>query len=346
VLCPVFGFPIPVFKTQPMKNFQDNLDQDLINKPTADQPSRKGSLLKRSLRSLQKFSLLWVLGLATIAIMLLLWQGRSWLQQLPGTPLPVFWLEGSPSPKKLPDKTKVYEQSLAQQARQRWQQRSAQVTASPWSINYRQVEDTAQQVQDIVGTLPDSSAVQVVERQQNVQEQSLRRKPRRVASRKQQTNQVKPSTDTLVTGLFQTIHAAAPAVADAFVACVVHGDQQIGNQDRLTLRLTEAMQIGEQTFPAGTLVYGSVRFSQNKLALVISRLGTAGVNLIVYDHTFHAGILLEENPAPLQEAGKETLLQQGSRRVNQLPSQIASDLGRNLLRRTRRRPASFFLPDR
>ena len=69
------------------------------------------------------------------------------------------------------------------------------------------------------------------------------------------------------------------------------------------------------------------------------------VNYRVYDHTYHEGITLDERDEVVQEAAKETAWRQGNRRTREIPTEIASDLARGLLQRTRQRKRSVFLPD-
>jgi hypothetical protein len=130
----------------------------------------------------------------------------------------------------------------------------------------------------------------------------------------------------------------------------------------MVLRLTEDAKVQGKEVPAGTLVYGLTRLAQDRIQVVISRIGTQAlptavpgrdrqaVNYQVYDHTYHEGITLDERDDVVGEAAKETAWRQGNRRLgrrrtDQLPTEIASDLARGILQRTRRRKTSVFLPD-
>ena len=125
---------------------------------------------------------------------------------------------------------------------------------------------------------------------------------------------------------------------------MVHGDQEIDNRQRMVLRLTEAATVRGKEVPAGTLIYGMIRMSQDRIQVVVSRIGPQVVNYRVYDHTYHEGITLDERDEVVQEAAKETAWRQGRRRTRELPTEIASDLARGILQRTRRK-SSIFLPD-
>ena len=126
---------------------------------------------------------------------------------------------------------------------------------------------------------------------------------------------------------------------------MVHGDQEVENRTRIALRLTEPATIHGQTVPAGTLIYGMARLGQDRLQVTISRIERQTVQYQVYDHTYHEGILLDEPERDAQQATQETAVRQTMRNTYRLPSQIASEVARDLLQQTRRRKQSIFLPD-
>ena len=100
-----------------MKDFKDHLDEESINKEGVDRfasaaPSR--SVVQRTLHLLSRYSLLIVVGAAALSITPLHVQGKQLLQALQGTPLPTFWLEKTVAPSAVPDKTEVYQQTLAE----------------------------------------------------------------------------------------------------------------------------------------------------------------------------------------------------------------------------------------
>ncbi|MEO0334633.1 MAG: hypothetical protein AAF223_23665, partial [Bacteroidota bacterium] len=65
----------------------------------------------------------------------------------------------------------------------------------------------------------------------------------------------------------------------------------------------------------------------------------------VYDHTYHEGILLNGSEDRMQQATKETAVRQAKRNTYHLPTQIASEVARDLLGQSRQRRQTIFLPD-
>ena len=337
-----------------MKNFKDNLDEEHIDKQSAErfaqqEPTRK--FYQKALKALSRYSLLIVVALAALAITLLLFQGKQLLQALRGTPLPTFWLEKPGrraiiAPKPVPDKTKVYQEALQEEAKQAQQKRTQQknITRPHWQASY--AKDTTHRRTTPVAVNKDITPSAPPKKQRTVPRKKLVPAESKAVM-----------TDTASTiNFFQVVKAAGDpgpsepttgtsTVTNQFTACVVHGDQEVGNNQRLTLRLTEAMQLGGKTIPSGTLIYGTVRLSQDRVQVAISRIGEQVASFQVYDHTFHPGILLDERQNAVEDATKETAYRQGQRRVRQLPTQIASELARDLLQRARRRRQSVFLPD-
>ena len=167
---------------------------------------------------------------------------------------------------------------------------------------------------------------------------------KRIRPRKQQQPvpteaEVFPPTEEK-SSFFQPVRvASSPSSGTTFLSCVVHGDQEVDNRKRMVLRLTETATVRGKEVPAGTLIYGMTSLAQNRIQVVISRIGTQVVNYRVYDHTYHEGITLDERDEVVQEAAKETAWRQGRQRTREIPQEIASDLARGLLQRTRQRDA-------
>lgn len=296
-------------------------------------------------KMLSRFSLLWVLAVAALAIAALLLQGRSWIASLKCTPLPSFYLEESLQRKPLPDKTKVYQSTLATT---RYSQTARKQIAAgnhmPWW------QQTATPIIPIaLDSLVSAGKQATVNNTPSTSRKRKRRRPP-VASLEQVV-----SPDTLPVSLFQTVKArdanASPygKQGQQFVACQVHGDQQLTNQQRIVLRLSEPLvldnQPGQQIYPAGTLLYGSVQFSLNKISISISRIGELAVAYQVHDHIYHEGILLEPTDQRLEQATTEAGLQVAGQSAQQLPSRAGITLAQNLLNTARRRPQAIFLPD-
>ena len=322
-----------------MKDFKDNLDEESIDEKGTDRfasaaPSR--TFVQKALQLLSHYSLLVIVGLAALSITVLHFQGKHLLRALQGTPLPTFWLEKAVATSVVPDKTEVYEKVLAEEAKAAWQKRSKKITKPQWQASYSQPKAQPDTVQDNVAIPPKPPAKPNVVRKKS---------PRR----KRPVTEPAPPVETV--SFFQPVHAESVSLdSQPFIACVIHGDQQIGNRKRIALRLTEATMVNGKDVPVGALVYGMARLSQDRIQVTVSRIGQQPVSYQVYDHTYHAGILLDERDAVVQDATKETIARRGQRelgryRTGQLPTDVASDVARNLLQRSRRRKQTVFLPD-
>ena len=323
-----------------MKDFKENLDEESINEAGTDRFARtpaSRTFAQGVLQALSRYSLLIIVGLAALSITVLHFQGKYLLQALRGTPLPTFWLERIAQAPPVPDKTEVYQKTLAEEAQEAWQQRTQKITKPRWQDSYR----TPAVRQDTVDqrSVKDSTSVDTV-----VVEPPARK---RIYTRKKQKPAVATASPPTKekSSFFQPVRVASSPAGTAFLSCVVHGDQEVDNRQRMVLRLTEDASVRGKEVPAGTLIYGLARMSQDRIQVVISRIGTQVVNYRVYDHTYHEGITLDERDEVVQEAAKETAWRQGQRHTRELPTEIASDLARDILQRTRRRKSSVFLPD-
>ena len=321
-----------------MKDFKDNIDEESINEAGTDRFARtpaSQTFAQRVLRMLSRYSLLIIVGLAALSITVLHFQGRYLLQALRGTPLPTFWLERITQAPPVPDKTEVYQKTLAEEAKEAWRKRTQKVAKPQWQASYRTPavrQDTVEQQSPPADTLVREPPVE-----------------KRIRTRKQQQPvpteaEVFPPTEEKPS-FFQPVRVASSPTGITFLSCVVHGDQEVDNRKRMVLRLTETATVRGKEVPAGTLVYGMASLAQNRIQVVISRIGTQAANYRVYDHTYHEGITLDERDEVVQEAAKETAWRQGNRRTREIPTEIASDLARGLLQRTRQRKRSVFLPD-
>ena len=327
-----------------MKDFKENLDEESINEAGVDRfarPPASRTFTQRVLQALSRYSLLIIVGLAALSITVLHFQGKYLLQALRGTPLPTFWLERITKPPPVPDKTEVYQQVLAEEAQEAWRKRSQKVTKPQWQASY-----STPVVMPNTATMQDSVKASIAQREPT---------PKKHLPKKSSVIVSPPPTDrdSIVEekpSFFQPVRVAGSQSGSMFLSCVVHGDQEVDNRQRMVLRLTEDAKVRGKDISAGTLIYGMTRMSQDRIQVVISRIGTQTVNYQVYDHTYHEGITLDERDDIVGEAAKETAWRQGnrrlgSRRTDQLPTEIASDLARGLLQRTRRRKTSVFLPD-
>lgn len=322
-----------------MKNFQDNIDTQALEQTSINRFSLRdaspGTMVQRVWRWLSRYSLLLVVGLAALSITVLHFQGKSILQAILATPLPNFWLEGLQNPEPLPDKTEVYTASLAEEADR---QRSSMIASPSWASQYNKDNrmDTAiaeAAVTDTTQAVPSSKKTLV--------------RSARSARKKENINIAHSQSKPASISLFQTVRAQIPASNKQFIACVVHGDQELRSQTRMVLRLTETFRVKEKVVPAGTLIYGMTRWTQNRLQVIISQIGQLPVQYQVYDHTYHEGIWLDrsDNRDPVTDIAQESILREGQRQIGKLPVPVVPQMSRGLLQRQRRNTNSIFLPD-
>ncbi|MEM9931627.1 MAG: conjugative transposon protein TraM, partial [Bacteroidota bacterium] len=291
-----------------MKNFQENLDEASINQEKADRfadsPTTSQTFRQRMVQVLSRYSLLIIVGLAALSITVLHFQGQYLLQVLRGTPLPIFGLDEEVDDSPVPDKTKVYEEALAEEAKQ--------VTRPSWQAGYQKptvVLDTATKNKaPVQHPLWDTAPVEKAAMDMVVLEEPpiVKRKIRKKRQIMKTSKVVTPPVAEKTISFFQPVRAISSKADHPFFACVVHGDQEAGNRKRIVLRLNEDATVKGQTVPAGTLVYGISRLGQDQLQITVSRLGSQMVQYQVYDHTYHEGILLNEPQDRMQQATKET----------------------------------------
>ena len=324
-----------------MKDFKDNLDEESINEASVDRfaSSPKSRTFGQKVRQvLSRYSLLLIVGGAALSITVLHFQGKYLLQALRGTPLPTFWLERVTGAYPVPNKTDLYKQVLSEEAKAAWQK---QITKPRWQDSYRKKSGSPNLLDSVAVTEP------LVQKpvKPPVQKRRQRRQP--VVEEPLPVAEVAPS-------FFQPVRAVSAssgaALSQRFLSCVVHGDQEVGNRKRMVLRLTKSATVNGKEVPIGTLVYGMARLAQDRIQVSVSRIGTQAVSYQVYDHTHHAGILLDEQENIVEDAAKESAYRQGQRqlgrrRSGELPTQVASDLARDLLGRARRKRPTIFLPD-
>ncbi|MEM9675592.1 MAG: conjugative transposon protein TraM [Bacteroidota bacterium] len=322
-----------------MKNFHENIDTKALEQTSINRffqrSSSSESALQRAWRWLSRYSLLGVVGLAALSITILHFQGKSLLQAMLATPLPIFWLEGLQNPEPLPDKTEVYTASLAKEANR---QRSAPVAPPSWASQY--ITDKKIDTAIAEATLKDTT--------QTVHSPKKKRvRSTRSTKKKVNTNAMPSQSKPAPASLFQTVRVDIASSPRQFISCVVHSDQELRSQTRMALRLTEAMRVGDMLVPAGTLIYGMTRMVQNRLQVIISQIGQLSSQYQVYDHTYHEGIWLDRNNDrdPVTDIAQEHLIRECQRQVGKLPVPMVSQMSRSLLQRQRRNTTSMFLPD-
>ncbi|WKN44924.1 conjugative transposon protein TraM [Tunicatimonas pelagia] len=322
-----------------MKDFNENVDDESIERTGQgsdrfDEPEPPRSFTQKLGKGLARYSLLIIVGSAAVSITFLHFKGRSLWESLSGTPLPSFWLEEEVVEKDVPDKTQVYDETLSQEkeAQKKRQARPEKITKPYWegyATSDTATIDVAAQQKDTVPVNPHPPK---------------RRRRLLPVKTPPAVSSVPDTVSVAPLSLFQVVRAdrASPGT---FVRCVVHGDQEIRSNDRIRLRLEEPITLNGQIIPVNTIVYGDVRLSQNRLQISVQRIGPQLASLSVHDHTYHAGIMLDERNNVVQEATQTTAFRQGNQSANRLPTQVASELGRNLLQQSRRRQQTVFLPD-
>jgi len=330
-----------------MKNFQDNIDTHALEQTSTNRFSMRDpsprTMVHRVWRWLSRYSLLLVVGLAALAITILHFQGQQLWQTLRGTPLPVFWLEDVGSPPTLPPKTEVYQSLLLEEEKATYRKPSQFSSSLSRKTDYHHLtfRDTT-----IVDTAAEDSIINSSDRLvPRTKPRTARRKP--ATKRKAEGHLPTAQVSLPRPSLFQTVRVESTEPTVQFIACVVHGDQEVNNQTRLVLRLTENMTIQGTTVTAGMLIYGTTRLIQQRVQVNISRIDRFPVAYQVYDHTYQAGLWLEryEKGNRLTNIAQESLLREGQGQIGKFPLPVAATLGRSLLRSRSRNHPSVFLPD-
>jgi len=340
-----------------MKDFKDNLEEEenIENKKESYEhpmPKTHRTFWRKLLKGLSRYSLLVIVGLAALSITFLHFKGKHLLTILKGTPIPTFFLEKMIAPKPLPDKTKVYEETLKEEEKQLRQKRS--LHSSPiqpqWQDSYLtgNTKTNAQVgVQDTVvektEPLAHTDTVKHTKPQITLKRKMRKHKPRqrKPASQEQKITTKKEA----VIDFFQSVKVANPSTKNNFIPCTVHGGQEVSNNQMLALRLTKDIMVNGQQVPSGTLIYGTVRLAQNRIQVSVSRVLQFAVQYRVHDHTYHEGVLLDETQKIWEDASQETAYRQGQRSIRKLPIDIAVELGRNVLQGSKRKQSTVYLPD-
>ncbi|MEO0334008.1 MAG: conjugative transposon protein TraM, partial [Bacteroidota bacterium] len=245
------------------------------------------------------------------------------------------WLEGLQNPEPLPDKTEIYTASLAEEASP---QRSSLIAPPSWASQY----NTDKQLDTAIAEAAVTDTTRAVPSPKKTRGRSPR-STKKNANTNAMPSQSKPASASL----FRTVRADIASSPKQFISCVVHSDQELRSQTRITLRLTEAMRVGDMLISAGTLIYGMTRVAQNRLQVIITQIGQVPVQYQVYDHTYHEGIWLDrsDDRDPVTDIAQESLLREGQRHIGKLHVPVVSQMSRSLLQRQRRNTTSIFLPN-
>lgn len=339
-------------------NFKDNIDEEHINaeKLRFEAPVATKNRKEKLWQSLSRYSLLLIVAVAALSVTLLHFKGKVLLQVLQGTPLPSFGWEENIHPEPLPDKTAVYEEALKKEAKERRREVSSKgstlskIARPDWQkVHQRSVPAKEGVKGDSVFVSADTLKTVVIQaksQHENHKKSAVKLKKRKLqVSQKEATVYVQQETKVQEPNFFQPVRAATTASYQNFTSCVVHEDQQVSNNSMLSLRLTEDLSIDGQNFPAGTILYGTARIAQNRILVTVTRILQVPIQLQVHHHTFHEGILLDESDNVIEDAARQTVYRQGQRSVQDLPLDVATELGRNILQGSRRKKTKVFLPD-
>lgn len=90
------------------------------------------------------------------------------------------------------------------------------------------------------------------------------------------------------------------------IVAMVHGEQTVRSNNRLELRLKEAMELNGRYFKRNTLLYGFVSFRSNRVFVAIDHIGPYPVSLKAYDLLDGGEGIYVEN-SYREEASREVL---------------------------------------
>jgi len=96
------------------------------------------------------------------------------------------------------------------------------------------------------------------------------------------------------------------ASTDATIYAVIHNDQNVKNNGRITLRLTKPATINNINYKPNTFVYGFARFSKNRVNVSIENINHNAVDLVAYDSQDGSPGLYIEGANSLGEISKES----------------------------------------
>lgn len=339
-----------------MKEFKDNLDEETTSEKKnfyeCSRPEGNLTFRQKMLRWLSQYSLLIIVGLAALSITFLHVKGQYILEVLRGTPMPTFFLEQIIAPKPVPDKTKVYEETIKEEEKQQRQKLyvnnklvKPHWQATPFTENTRTLTKVeSSDTITVKGKLLTSADTAKLAKSSIVEKnKKVKKKP--VPQRAVPAKQTPPENKQVDVDFFQPIKVGTASSGEYFIPCSVHGGQEVSNNQMLTLRLTNDMMVNGQQIPSGTLVYGTVRIAQNRIQVLVSRILQYAVQYQIHDHTYHEGILLDEKQNVWEDAARETAYRQGQRSVRDLPIAVATELGRSVLQNSKRKKSTIYLPD-
>lgn len=144
---------------------------------------------------------------------------------------------------------------------------------------------------------------------------------------------------------FASVHLASSHPVQ-YIPAYVYGDQTIGRNSRIRLRLGESIKIENQRVPEGTVFSGRANVAGDAIYVSVTRIGRYNVSYEVYDDDYSHGILLNR---PKNEDMEESLTQSAyrssTRGVADLPYDIARDVTRAIVNSKRRKQREIKLND-
>lgn len=125
-----------------------------------------------------------------------------------------------------------------------------------------------------------------------------------------------------------------------------HGEQEIINGAYIRLRLGEDLLVGGTLIPRNTVFRGTVCLSQNKIDILVNRIGSLEIAATVCDQDYHPGIVVPAaKRAGMEEAVQHSFYQTGSGTAMDLPYEILQDVTQNILRNKRRKQSILRIND-
>ena len=131
-----------------------------------------------------------------------------------------------------------------------------------------------------------------------------------------------------------------------YVSAYIYGDQPIGRNTRVKLRLGEPLKIDGRNIPRGTVFTGRASVTDNAIHVVVNRIERYNVSYEVYDYDYSYGIPLERpKNEDMEEAITQSAYRSSSRGVADLPYDIARDVTRAIVNRKQRKQQAIQLND-
>ena len=131
-----------------------------------------------------------------------------------------------------------------------------------------------------------------------------------------------------------------------YIPAYVYGDQTVGRNSRIRLRLGETIKIDNHRVPEGTVFSGRAAVANDAIYVSVTRIGRYNVAYEVYDDDYSHGIVLNRaKNEDLEESLTQSAYRSSNRGVADLPYDIARDVTRAIVNRKRRKRQEIRLND-